>query len=258
MRSKTLFEFEDLSWFPDVLRTGMTDYLRYIFTLTGFYSPAVPLLSDTLSRTRHNTIVDLCSGSGGPWPQLARKINATIILTDLYPNLAAFGHIQTSTQNRIRFEEKSIDATSVPTHLQGIRTVFSGIHHFSEDGVRAILGDAVRNDQPVAFFDGADRSLFSVLTIALVHPVAFVLLTPFFRPFRWSRLFYTYLLPLIPLCTVWDGIVSILRLHDPNRLQHIAQKISGSGYHWRSGKVRNRYGFRIGYLIGYPHPPSEN
>ena len=32
--------------------------------------------------------------------------------------------------------------------------------------------------------------------------------TPFVRPFRWSRLLFTYVIPLIPLLVLFDGTVS--------------------------------------------------
>lgn len=252
MRNKILFEFEDLVWFPEVIRRGMTDYLRYIFTLTGFYSPAVPLINEALRQSREKRVVDLCSGSGGPWPQLSGQVIEKVILTDLFPNVAAFKYISEGSAGRIGFDQNKVNATEVPGDLPGLRTIFSGIHHFSTAGVKAILSDAVRKKQPIAIFDGADRSPFTMLAIAVLHPVGFTLLTPFFKPFRWSRILFTYLLPVIPACTVWDGLVSILRLHDPAKLLNIAREVSGDTYHWDAGKMRNRYGFRIGYLVGYP------
>jgi hypothetical protein len=35
--------------------------------------------------------------------------------------------------------------------------------------------------------------------------------TPWIRPFRWSRLLWTYVVPIIPAVLLFDGIVSCLR-----------------------------------------------
>src|SRR5450759_4223616 len=35
--------------------------------------------------------------------------------------------------------------------------------------------------------------------------------TPWIRPFRWSRLLWTYLIPIIPLVFLFDGVVSCHR-----------------------------------------------
>lgn len=80
----------------------------------------------------------------------------------------------------------------------------------------------------------------------------FLLFTPFFKPFKVSRLFFTYILPFIPIYTIWDGIVSILRMYQPGELREMAESLKAEDYIWKSGKTKNRYGIRSTYLIGYP------
>jgi hypothetical protein len=100
-------------------------------------------------------------------------------------------------------------------------------------------------------FDGGDKNIFTILGIILFHPIAFLLCTPFFKPFKFSRIFFTYILPLIPITTVWDGCVSILRLYKPDELLSLAKEIDDN-YIWKSGKVKNKFGMNVAYLIGYP------
>ena len=70
--------------------------------------------------------------------------------------------------------------------------------------------------------------------------MAQLLLTPFFRPFRLSRLVFTYLLPLIPLTTIWDGVVSILRLYSPAELLALARRADPTGrLRWQAGTLRH-------------------
>ncbi|MBK8749040.1 MAG: hypothetical protein IPM04_14825 [Saprospiraceae bacterium] len=78
-----------------------------------------------------------------------------------------------------------------------------------------------------------------ILGIILFHPLLFFLFTPFFRPFRISRLIFTYLIPIIPFCTVCDGIVSITRLYAPEHLERIARVHDEARYTWTSGQVKN-------------------
>ncbi len=65
MRRVHLFEFEDLSWFPKPIRDAGTDYMRLMWEL-GAYRPIVTRLREALCATESRTIVDLCSGGGGP------------------------------------------------------------------------------------------------------------------------------------------------------------------------------------------------
>ena len=46
-----LFELEDQPWFPDVIRNGGTDYLRYLLIATEVYKPCIILLNETLKQT---------------------------------------------------------------------------------------------------------------------------------------------------------------------------------------------------------------
>ena len=58
----------------------------------------------------------------------------------------------------------------------------------------------------------------------LLTPFAVWLMTPFMRPFRWSRLLLTYPLPLVPLTCLWDGIVSQLRAYTADELVELVRR----------------------------------
>ena len=60
-----------------------------------------------------------------------------------------------------------------------------------------------------------DRRPGMIVSMLLLTPLAVGLATPFIRPFRWSRLFWTYVIPLVPLTCWWDGVVSQLRAYTP-------------------------------------------
>jgi len=253
-----LFEFEDLSWFPDTIRESMTDYLRYLITNLNFYEPVIPLIIEGLNQTNSNQILDLCSGGGGAIEQIHKnllqqsEIKISILLTDKFPNKNAFEFISSKTQGRISFSDTSVDASDVPANLKGFRTIFSGFHHFNNDFAKKVLKDAVDAKCGIGIFDGGNKSILAVLGILILHPILFFLFTPFFKPFRFSRLLYTYIIPIIPFCTIWDGVVSIIRLYKPNELLKIAHEVDTENYFWEAGKKRSNFGLKVTYLIGYP------
>lgn len=253
-----LFEFEDQSWFPDVIRTGGTDYLRYLLIATEVYKPCILLLNEILKQTGEAKIVDLCSGGGGYSEQVYYELNKitpgdiSLTLTDKFPNIEAYEHLQNKTNGKIAFDTRSVDAANVPADLKGIRTMFSAIHHFQPEQVSAILKNAVESNAPIAIFDGGDKSIFGILGILIIHPIAFLLFTPFFKPFKFSRLLFTYIIPLIPLYTIWDGCVSILRLYQPKELLKIANDVSPGAYKWAAGRTKSKFGLHASYLIGVP------
>src|SRR4051812_8964231 len=90
-----LFEFEDHAWFPNVVRKGGTDYLRYLLNALDFYSPVAPVIRRTLDESGQTNILDLCSGAGGNMHQVAERLwdsehKPLITLSDKFPNIEAF------------------------------------------------------------------------------------------------------------------------------------------------------------------------
>jgi hypothetical protein len=253
-----LFEFEDLEWFPVSIRECMTDYLRFVLNGVNFYSPVSPILKKGLAHARRFALVDLCSGGGGAIEKVqlnfmeAYKFSLPVTLTDKFPNLPAYHLLSSNSNGNIGFNEMPVDAMHVPPELSGLRTMFSAFHHFNKLQAKAILADAVQAKDPIAIFDGGDKNIFTILGMLLVHPLVFIFFTPFFTPFKWSRIVFTYLLPLIPICTIWDGIVSVLRLYHPAALLKIAGELSDKSYNWEAGNLKNKFGMNVTYLLGYP------
>lgn len=253
------FEFEDQFWFPSLIRDYMTDYLRFLFHTFNLYQPVIPILKEALIKTNNYQILDLCSGSGGAMEGIYQNLKQThrmdikIILSDLFPSLLTYKHLSNNTNGAISYIALSVDATSVSSDLKGFRTLFSGFHHFNQIKATAVLKNAVESQKAIGIFDGGNKSVWMMLAITLIHPLLICLCTPFIKPFHVSRLLLTYVLPVIPLCTVWDGVVSIIRLYEPNEMLQMAKEADiFYNYTWTSGKVRNKYGMGIAYLVGYP------
>lgn len=258
MKRYHLFEWEDQPWFPDVLRRNMTDYLRFMITKLGIYDPVVPLIKEMLEKTGQRQILDLCSGAGGGLETLQPKISAEmgfdvpVTLTDKFPNLEAWQQIQTESKNAIGYIEKSVDATNVPENLTGVRTLFSSFHHFKPEQAQAILQDAVDKKQAIGIFEGSGKQYHELLFAGVLFPPLMFGITPFIRPFKLSRLFFTYLIPAIPVFTLWDGVVSVLRMYNPEMLEEMTKKLTGPPYVWKTGYAKHKSGAKVIYLIGYP------
>jgi len=252
------FEFEDQPWFPEVIRDGMTDYLRFLFHTFDLYQPVLPILKEALVKTNANQIVDLCSGSGGVMESIYDDLKLTfsadikITLTDLFPSFNVYQHLSDKTGGGISHIKIPVDARNVPSDLIGFRTLFSGFHHFDQEKAKEVLKNAVDARQGIGIFDGGNKSLWMILLIIIVHPILQFFCTPFFRPFMISSLLFTYLIPIIPFCTVWDGVFSILRLYKSEELLLMANEVDNDNFIWISGKVKNQFGMSIVYLIGYP------
>lgn len=254
-----LFEFEDQEWLPDAVRKGVTDYLRYVIKLLNFYSPSVPLVLEAMKKTGDTTIIELCSGGGGPIESVRAELSrlneesCTILMTDKYPNLDTFSYIRKKSNNAFDYIHDPVDAMDVPKDIQGFRLMYTAFHHFEPNDAMAILKNAVDQNRGIGIFDIGDRNIFTLIGNLIINPISILLCAPFFRPFSYSRLFFTYILPFIPLCAMWDGVVSMLRLYDVSTAKKLIEGLSSSDkYLWDIGKVRNKIGMNVFYIIGIP------
>lgn len=256
-----LFEFEDLPWYPDLVRKPQTDYLRFMMNVFDVFKAIVPLLASALEKSGNPPLLDLCSGGGGSMLKMQqhlhkRGIRLRATLSDLYPNTEAFSYVKQASNGDIDFIAEPVNALNVPAGPKVFRTIFNGFHHFTPAQAQQILQDAVKNRAPIGIFEPIDKSPMQLLVNAVALTVLMLLVMPFVRPFRWEKIVFTYLLPLIPLCTLWDGIVSVIRLYRPNELLYMARQADAKGYHWQAGKASHTFG-KVIYLIGLPVTRAE-
>src|SRR6202023_2793526 len=120
-----------------------------------------------------------------------------VFLTDKYPNTTKLADLESLTANHIHFVRRSIDATQIPPSLHGFRTLFSSFHHLKPKEARSLLQDSFDSRQGIAIFEATARRLLTFLSVLLV-PIGAWLFLPFRRPFRWSGVVWTYLIPVIP------------------------------------------------------------
>jgi len=257
-------EIHDQPWCPGVIRNAVTDFLQYSSNHWGQYTPLLPTLCYFLQRVEARRVVDLCSGGTGPWLQFYRTIGRAfgdafrIVLTDRYPNLAAFRLARESSGGVVDFREEPLDAGALPPAFSGFRTLFGSFHHFAPLQARRVLQDAVDCGQGIGVFEMTDRRAGTLLAMLTV-PLFVLLHAPKIRPLCGWRLFFTYLVPVIPLVVMVDGVISCLRSYDTEELAELTGSLTGSPYDWEIRQlVSPRSPFPIIYAIGCPKPAGGN
>ncbi|MBN9657337.1 MAG: hypothetical protein J0H49_04115 [Acidobacteria bacterium] len=251
-----LFEIHDSSWFPAHLRNLVTDALQAVWEVTNAYRPIAPLLRDAMAAAGTTRVLDLCSGAGGPWIQLARHVSrvlhypVTVCLTDKHPNPEAFARAALHSESQIRSHPSPVYATCVPVGLRGFRTIFSSAHHLGVEELNKVVANALECRTGIAIFEACQREWRAILSVVCV-PFLGLLATPWIRPFRWSRLFWTYFVPVVPFVLLFDGWMSCLRSYSQADYLALVAAHAGSGYRWQVGVQRSGI-IPITYLIGYP------
>jgi len=220
-----------LPWWPRGWRGTATDYLVTALHFARVYNGLAPRLAAAVKHCGSTRIVDLCSGGGGPWPDLlpalrAAGVDRPVCLTDKYPNAAALSRLAATTPG-LHFDPASVDVTAVPARLAGSHTLLTGFHNFRLAEARALLAAAVRDRQGIAVAEASSRSWAA---LQLLVPLAVLAMTPAIRPFRWSRLFWTYAVPVLPVAILFDGVVWTLRVYTPAEMLAMGQEVGGDAY----------------------------
>jgi hypothetical protein len=249
------FEIHELAGCPPLVRRLATDYLHTVGRVFRAFEPIEPLLAAALRASGQNQIVDLCSGGTGPIIELAEGVRrrhgveARVVLSDLFPNHAAFAAAAARTSLTVVGEPEPVDARRVPARLEGVRTLFDCFHHFRPADARGILRDAAERRAPLLIVEATERSFGAVLGMLLFVPLLVLVLTPFVRPFRLWRLLLTYVVPIAVPLIVFDGVVSCLRSYTEEELRELTSGLENESYRFQVGSLKARAG-RLTYVLG--------
>jgi len=255
MKRIHLFEFEDQKWFPAFLRNYGTDFLQFLSNKTKMYKPVIPVILKGLKASGANQIIDLGSGGGGGliWlnSELRKEnLDLKILLTDYFPNISAFEHTKKQAKN-FDFVSAPIDARNVPEDLKGLRTQFLSLHHFRPADAKKILQNAVNAKSPIAIFEAQERSFSSVLAM-LFSPLTVLFTAPFIKPFKLGRIVFTYLIPIVPLFVLWDGVVSSLRTYSVKEMKALVKDLKNhESFNWEIKRIKSGPGVIL-FLLGTP------
>jgi hypothetical protein len=128
--------------------------------------------------------------------------------------------------------------------------MFTSFHHFGPADARRILEDAVGAGAPIAVFEFTERRATNFVRM-LFAPLPLLADSWRIRPRTWARVLWTYVVPVVPVLYLWDGLVSHWRSYGRPELRALAAGFPG--YRWRVGAVRAAPArVTVTYLIGLP------
>ncbi|RKF63478.1 hypothetical protein GcM3_139012 [Golovinomyces cichoracearum] len=279
------FEIHEQEWFPDYLREKVQSCLTLFWTIKFPViqeASAAQSVARILSRVvgdkiQQFTYVDFCAGAGGPTPTIEKEINSKLIsganenshnsqstektksnspvqfvLTDLHPHIPDWTKIAKRNEN-ITFYSEPVDATDVPVSLIGnnhkkiFRLYNLSFHHFDDKLGSDILHNTLETADGFGIFELQDRTISSLFTIMNLGLLLF-LITPFYFWKSPGHLFFTYIIPIIPLVVVVDGYTSSLRTRSSAEVLALMNGRDTTVDNWvfHSGKVRHAW--PSGYL----------
>ena len=225
MKRRQAPQISNATWYPSFLRRDMYEFMSWFVGKVNAATPFVPVIEEGLQHTTRILAVDLNFGAGF---ETVRNL--------LPANL----------------ESHSIPLKDIETAGEGMVLFVNNFHQLPVPAAKAALQKATQAGQVVGVVEGNNDSLWQVVGMLVFVPLTVVLTAPLVRPFRWTRLLFTYLLPILPLVTLFDGFMALFKLYNPQDLDELVADIAQPTYTWRSGKRDNGRGGKIIYLLGYP------
>ncbi|MDX2361783.1 MAG: hypothetical protein QNK23_13320 [Crocinitomicaceae bacterium] len=266
MKRVQLFEFEDYKWFSSSMRASLTRLIVVLHNMLGIGKVLADLIGKGLRKTNSKKIVDLGSGSGGSMVKVMDLIRSQdefsdveMTLTDLYPDKNTVERFSQLHAKSIRYHPDSVDATHLEKAPKGLKTMINSFHHMSPDQAKQILSSASKNKEAILIYEMAENKIplaiwWLMLPVSLVVMIIMVIfMTPFVRPLTFHQLFFTYIIPVIPICYAWDGQASMPRIYALSDIDELLEGIETEGYTWEKGSALKENGKPLGYyVLGVP------
>lgn len=208
-------------------------------------------------NTANWTIIDFCSGAGGPVPLMESLVNHArkehnlkpipFELSDIEPNLDAWME-HSSLSEHLSFLPNPVDASHPPFSVissttsgvqdaafkQGYQSNGSKVfrlfclsfHHFDDNTARKVLKSTLETSDAFAIIELQDRRIFS-LVLMLLEPWLLLLVTILWFWHSIPILFFTYVMPILPAIHCFDGLVSCLRTRSFEETVRLIESVQG-------------------------------
>ncbi|KAJ3183752.1 hypothetical protein HDU87_005868 [Geranomyces variabilis] len=241
-----LIEFSEQPWVPAVIRYSVSRVLTAFWeadfgepilkflTAIGVVTPinaVLPPIRRAVAWSGATCVMDSCSGSGGPTPAIERIYNASaragnsdrldFYMSDLFPDVSAWQQAAAG-RPRLKFLEDSVDATNPPAavrKMKAFRAFFLSFHHFDDALAKRVVKSAMANGDGFGIFELQSRTIATILSLVMLFPITMLvtLVTPGLRR-SLPHLFFTFIIPIVPLIVMVDGMTSALRTRTPQEI----------------------------------------
>ena len=227
MKRKQMPQITNAPWFPVYLTWCVHEFMTWFVNKVQAAKPFLPVIEEGLQHANRIVVIHQKGGAG-------------------FETVDPLIHPQIP---RVYVHPESFEATE-----DGLYLSVNTFHQFSVSEARNILQKVAARRQPIVVVEGNNDSLWQVFGMTVIVPLTVLLTAPLVKPFRWERILFTYLIPILPLVIFMDGFLALFKLYAPSDLDELTSSIGAKGYVWRSGKMDNGRGGKIIFLLGYPAP----
>jgi hypothetical protein len=236
-----LFEFMDHPWTPAVLRNTLLDVLDFC---NCDFRPWYRMLAEDILQTALSMKAACVAEPGAGAAPILRELallirNASapearrlqLIPSDLYPVTEVWKQLEREFPN-IRPIYEPVDFFSGQAWPPGTLLILAAaLHHIPKPQRSQLLLHLLTTASAVLIHEPVRRTWLSMLLTSFCWFPA--LLTPAMRirrPGSLRRILLCWLIPIVPLMFVWDGLVSCVRQWTDAEWERFASEASRAGF----------------------------
>ena len=225
MKRKQITQIINTSWCPKFIKKLVAEFLSWFVVKVNATKPFIPLIESMVNDAHSNQIINIDFNIGAGIESVKPYLKEDIQI-------------------------KSIPISDFNTDTKGVYLFLNSFHQLNVKQAKEILSQIVNSKNPVVIVEGNNDSLWQVVGMTVFVPLTTLLTAPFVKPFRLTRLLFTYIIPVLPLIITIDGCIALLKLYNPKDLLELISSINAPKYKWKAGKNDNGRGGKIIYLIG--------
>ena len=228
MKRKNFPQLMDQTWFPGHIKTLADEFLSWFVIKVNATLPFIPVFNAILDKTGSKRIIyiDLNNGAG---------------MESTRAFLPKEVQIETTNLRSINFDQKNV-----------VFALINSLHKLNPDQVKDLFEKVAKSGNSIVAVEGNNDNWWQAIGMTIFVPLT-VLMTGFFvKPFRWTRILFTYLIPILLVVIPIDGILALFKLYSPKDLEKITSGLENKAYKWESGKLDNGRGGKIIFLKGTP------
>lgn len=226
MKRKQIKQLINTTWYPKLLKQLTAEFLSWFVLKVNASKPFIPVIDKVLYETEQKSIINIDFGLGAGLDVVKQFLDKNIKITS-YP----YSEFNTSKL--------------------GVYLFVNSFHQLSVNQAKNTLKRICESGNPVVVLEGNNDSLWQIVGMTFFVPMSVIFSAPFVKPFRFSRVIFTYFVPILPFTIVIDGCIALLKLYNPSDLNELVKELKH--YNWHTEKKDNGRGGKIIYLTGKKH-----
>jgi hypothetical protein len=224
-----LFEFNDTPGVPDFIRDTVIESLSRTLAWGRVLRRVVAPFDAFVKRAGVTEVLDVGAGAGGPAGIFVDELLAAgvepprFILTDVHPQVESWEALRRRHPRYIDYIAEPIDGAAIPPELARgrVTAIINVLHHFPPELAPKILRASLQRSAGVFVIEGFERTPLGFAAFARAGLPA-LLANPLLSPRdNVQKAIFTWLTPFAIAVSIWDGVVSTLRVYSEAELREM-------------------------------------